>query len=151
MINTAVHVIARGVCVKEGKILLCENKKRGFFYLPGGHVEHQESAEQALVRELQEEIGVQVSVQKLLGIFEYVFVPDNPHKCHNHEYNFIFQVNASDLSVGHSLPSLEEDIAFQWISLDELNNVLFKPQMLKEPLLDWLKGRSDVSMVSVIE
>ncbi len=149
--NDAVHVLARGVCVKEGKILLCENKKRGFFYLPGGHVEHQESAAQALIRELDEEVGVRFSVQKFLGVFEYVFIPDNSGKCHNHEYNFIFQVDAPEVLVTENPGSLEDGIAFAWVALSDLDQTSFKPTRLKEPLMDWLKAGAQAGLVTVIE
>jgi ADP-ribose pyrophosphatase YjhB (NUDIX family) len=42
--------------------------RRGYWTLPGGYVELGESAEEAVVREAQEEMGVEVRVERLLGL-----------------------------------------------------------------------------------
>jgi 8-oxo-dGTP diphosphatase len=42
--------------------------RRGYWTLPGGYVELGESAEEAVVREALEEVGVKVRVERLLGL-----------------------------------------------------------------------------------
>jgi uncharacterized protein (TIGR00730 family) len=49
------------LCVREGRLLAVRSHGRDRFYLPGGKLEPGESHEQALVREVREEIGVQLS------------------------------------------------------------------------------------------
>ena len=56
-------VIAAGLLCYQGRLLLGKRSVRrtaypGVWDLPGGHVEAGETAEQALVRELREELGV---------------------------------------------------------------------------------------------
>ncbi|MDD4443198.1 MAG: NUDIX domain-containing protein, partial [Kiritimatiellae bacterium] len=55
--HSPVEVIARGVCVVDGHILLCHGKRSALTYLPGGHIEFRETARQALEREIAEELG----------------------------------------------------------------------------------------------
>ncbi len=55
-----IEVIARGLCIRDGKVLLCRHIKQAYNYLPGGHVEFGESATDALAREMMEEAGVAV-------------------------------------------------------------------------------------------
>ena len=50
-----IEVIARGVCVAGGRVLLCRAKGGSSTYLPGGHVEFGETGREALVREMREE------------------------------------------------------------------------------------------------
>ena len=57
------HDVANGLLLKDGQILMARRSADRRFYpdcwsFPGGHMEGDETAEQALVRELQEEIGV---------------------------------------------------------------------------------------------
>jgi mutator protein MutT len=59
-------VVAAGILVKRKKVLLCHRlPSREWFPdvwdLPGGHVEDKETPAVALVRELQEELGVLVA------------------------------------------------------------------------------------------
>jgi 8-oxo-dGTP diphosphatase len=59
------HDVVAGALVRDGRVLLAHRSPARRWYpdvwdLPGGHLEPGESAEQALVRELAEELGVRV-------------------------------------------------------------------------------------------
>jgi 8-oxo-dGTP diphosphatase len=145
-----IHVISRGVIVKDGKVLVCENKKKHFYYLPGGHVEHGESSAVALERELQEELGVRCVVGRFLGCFEYSFIPV-VGKCHNHEINLLFMIDAPTLASARAPQALEEPIAFTWIPLAELESIDFKPQPLPKLMIQWLMTDYHEALVTLIE
>jgi len=51
---------ASGVLVYEQKVLLIKHKKLGFWLAPGGHIDEDESPDQAAVREFWEETGLRV-------------------------------------------------------------------------------------------
>jgi ADP-ribose pyrophosphatase YjhB (NUDIX family) len=59
-----------GIIVREGKLLLVKQKisKTRNWSLPGGRVEAGETLDNAIIRELQEETGLAVRVNKLLYI-----------------------------------------------------------------------------------
>lgn len=61
-----------GIFLKNGKVLLVRQAKYpffGFWVLPGGHVEYGERIEKAIKREMKEELGVSVKIEKLFGIY----------------------------------------------------------------------------------
>lgn len=62
---SAVHDVVAGALVRSGRVLLAHRSPLREWYpdvwdLPGGHVEEGESELQALAREVQEELGVQI-------------------------------------------------------------------------------------------
>jgi 8-oxo-dGTP diphosphatase len=52
---------AGGVIVRDGKLLVTRSKGKSFFVAPGGKLEAGETARQALVRELKEELNIVVA------------------------------------------------------------------------------------------
>lgn len=52
-----------------GQVLLVERVDNGLWGLPSGHVEMAETVTQAIVREIQEETGLTVGVEKLVGVY----------------------------------------------------------------------------------
>jgi ADP-ribose pyrophosphatase YjhB (NUDIX family) len=62
--------------VEEGIILIVRGHqpKAGFYDLPGGFVNYGESAEDALTREIREELGADVTITSYLGSFPNRYV-----------------------------------------------------------------------------
>jgi NAD+ diphosphatase len=100
--------------------------KVGFLDLPGGFVDYQESFEQALVREIKEEIGAEVTALEYLGSFpnQYVYrevtyfttdavfvcrVSQLPEQVANHEITEIVVVRPEELDL--------EQIAFESLKM----------------------------------
>jgi mutator protein MutT len=63
----------------DGRVMLLRRAQRdrahGLWILPGGHVDRGEVAEDAALREVAEETGLQVELERLLGVYTY---PENP-------------------------------------------------------------------------
>ncbi len=56
----------------EGKIVLIKRRNEPFkdhYALPGGIVEYGESVEEALIREVKEETGLDVEIHRLVGVY----------------------------------------------------------------------------------
>ncbi|MDX9956766.1 MAG: NUDIX domain-containing protein, partial [Anaerolineae bacterium] len=76
-----------GVALHEGRVLLQESPDDHVWALPGGHAETGENATATLVREMQEELGANVQVNRLLWVVENLF----PHEgIRHHELGLYF-------------------------------------------------------------
>jgi ADP-ribose pyrophosphatase YjhB (NUDIX family) len=64
-------VDVRGACFRDGRILLVqETADHGRWTLPGGWADPNETPGEAVAREIAEESGYQVTVRKLIGVFD---------------------------------------------------------------------------------
>lgn len=62
-----------GVAVHENSVLLHQAEGDDFWVFPGGRAEIGEPAERTLIREMTEELGVEVEVVRLLWVVENFF------------------------------------------------------------------------------
>lgn len=65
-----------GVILYDGKILLARTKSKGKYALPGGKIEIGENIEDALRREVREETGIEVAVERFRHFEEQFFYYD---------------------------------------------------------------------------
>lgn len=139
-VNNNIHVLSRAVIIDQNYILLCKTLDLpiSFYFLPGGHVEHGESVETSLLRELMEETGAQYRIKRFLGCLEYSFEPGYSSICHNHEYNFIFEAESDMLKSNHKIPQLEAHIELLWMPLNKLFDIDFRAEPLRELIPQWL-------------
>jgi 8-oxo-dGTP diphosphatase len=144
-----IEVIARGLLLDWGRVLMCKNIKSGYCYLPGGHVEFAERARDALEREIKEETGLASSIGPLILTTEQCF--DDGKRIH-HELNTVFHVEhiGTDKAPPLQVPSIEEHIEFVWVDLAELPGCDVRPAEIKAWLMSggatddrhgqWLSG-----------
>ena len=120
-----IEIIARGVCIREGRLLLCRAKGGKTTYLPGGHVEFGETGRQALVREVREELGAASETGAFLGCVENAFLQHGkPHA----EVNLVYALDVPSLrdATGALLPPVAQEdwISFEWRPLSNLGDLL---------------------------
>ena len=94
---------------------------------PGGKMEVGETPEEALVREIREELSAEISVGELLTTVEY----DYP-KCHLTMHCFLCTL------VGEAL-HLNEHEAARWLTKDELDTVKWLPA--DEEVVEDVRGK----------
>jgi len=119
------EVIARCIVVKDNKVLLCHGKGDDFYYLPGGHVEFGELIEDALKREIIEELGVKTKSMEFLFMLENIF---KQKEASRHEFNHVFKVELETLDFNIT----EEHIEFSWHDISEIEKVNILPLAIKE-------------------
>ncbi len=65
-------IAATCIVERQGKVLLIQRNNQvgyGLWSMPGGYVDRGEVVEEAAAREVQEETGLQVEIQRLVGLF----------------------------------------------------------------------------------
>ena len=80
------------IIMKDGKFLMVENEKTDYLYSVGGRIKFGETAEEAVIREVLEETGVKMEVDRLGFVHENFFMGDSSIKDGElvHEISFFF-------------------------------------------------------------
>ena len=121
-----IETIARGVAIIDGKLLLCRAKGAKTSYLPGGHIEFGETGREALVREIREEMGVEATTGRFLGIVENSYIQHGkPHA----EINLVYELTFPEPP--KNPVSAENWIEFEWRDLADLDSAGLLPEAFR--------------------
>ena len=124
----------------DGRFLIVEERASGIVVLnqPGGHIEADESPEQAAERETLEESGCIVSVTGLLGVYLWI----HPQS----RQNFLRIVYVADLMSQDTTRTLDGNIhAVHWYSRSDIEH---RSRAVRSPIVlraidDFLDGRRE--------
>ncbi|MBD3922948.1 NUDIX hydrolase [Paenibacillus sp. PR3] len=137
--NNKFNFRVAGIVIHNDRILLHTILKDDFWNPPGGRVEFNESTDQTIVRELREELDIEVQVKELLFVNEDFFEYDGKQY---HEIGFYYLISVPDeheiLKQEDVFNGIEDDgrLIFKWFSIDQLNEIVVYPEQLKTKLLD---------------
>ena len=112
--------VVGAILVENGKILCAqrgEDKSLAYLWeFPGGKIETGETPQEALIRELQEELLIEVEVQS--EKFEET----------SYQYDFgLVNLTTFICFLKSGTPQLTEHIAVDWLAHKELNNLKWAP------------------------
>ncbi len=105
------------VIIKNNSIILIKRKNepfKGKWALPGGFVEYGETVENAVIREVKEETGLDVGIEKLLGVYSD---PDRDPRGHTVSVCFICRIVSGNLKSGTDSADVK---GFKFSELPEL-------------------------------
>jgi 8-oxo-dGTP diphosphatase len=116
------------ILIENGKVLLIKRGREPFlgqWAIPGGRIEDNESAEQCAIREMKEETGLTVKIEKLVGIYS------EP----NRDPRGIVAAAYLVKKVGGILKSGDDAAQAKWFDLDKIPTLATDhAKMLKDAL-----------------
>ena len=128
------------IILSDGKILAMKDERSPYFYLPGGRVKMGETAEDAVIRELEEELGIMPKIVRPLWLNQAFFVED-VDGLHYHELCLYFLMDVSgtgllDRGERFTLHEGSHKHDFEWLAFERLRDAYFYPLFLKTALFD---------------
>ena len=136
--NQVFNYCARALIEQDGKLLIICVNDADYYHLPGGHVEIGEESAQALQREIQEEVGFAVTLDRLVLVSEQFYTKKD---IKNHSIIFYYTarpqgdvptVNSVRMEQGHTRINKNE---LRWVTRDELKDLDVRPVKIKTLIL----------------
>lgn len=121
------------VLIREKKLLLVRQNDRPFWVFPGGTLEVEEGLEECAIREMKEEIDLDVSIEKTLYLADFLLASPQGVK---HTID-VFML-ARYLG-GEPTMTLDENLnEMGFFTLDEVSSMRVEPAVAADQLLkDW--------------
>lgn len=130
--NTATAVAA--IIIWQGKVLLTTRGKapgKGLLDLPGGFVDHNESLEYALTREVEEELGFNIPETE----WRYLRSEPNQYHYRDIDYRTLDSVFTCELKAEPKLTCEPTEIAdYAWVALSDVDTKQIAFPSLKKAL-----------------
>jgi len=126
-----------GIAMEGERVLLENYEEDDFWALPGGGVNFLEPAEEALRREMREELGVEIRVGRLIWVVENFFTNDGKSY---HEVGLYFSMmlpeKAQVRQTSDAFVSKDDTLktTFGWHRVDELRRITLYPPFLRRGL-----------------
>ena len=102
-----------------------QSRERLLWSLPKGHIEEGETPEQAAIREVQEETGIESEIARELGVIDFWFMAGGK-RIHKTVHHYLFKETG-----GHLAPQITEVDDVGWFPLSEIFELLAYPDEKK--------------------
>jgi len=114
--------------IEEDKLLMIRRGNppfEGYWSIPGGKIKWGEKLEEALKREVQEELSVEVEVGELAGIVESIVEKEGDVVYHYILIDYFCRI------ISGTPKASSDALELRWVSLKELRNIKVTPSLLK--------------------
>lgn len=132
-------VVGALVLNDTGKFLLVRCPKFKKLVVPGGHVEWGETLLDALRREVEEEIGINIEQPEVINVCEYVLTPDYLPDRHVVVVDYLVRTEAKEEDI-----KMDEDEIKQyfWLTADEILTRTDVDESVKRALTVYLEKKN---------
>ncbi len=128
------------VIINDNKILAMKNENTPYFYLPGGRVALHETAENAVLRELKEELDIDAKIIRPLWVNQSFFDEEVTGEKF-HKICIYFLVDIADTNLinrGYKFKGTEKKHIhnFEWLAFERLKDEYLYPLFIKEKIFN---------------
>lgn len=124
------RVATFAIIERAGKYLLARRRDIGWWNLPGGGLEYGETVDEGMAREIMEEVGIAVTIERVVGIYS------KPRK------NEVVITFLCHLVSGADEPAPSDEVSeVGWFTAETLPDKLLPKH--RERLLDALSGQRE--------
>jgi ADP-ribose pyrophosphatase YjhB (NUDIX family) len=128
------------VIIRENKVLMMKNEYSPYYYTVGGRVRFGETSQDAVLREVREEIGIELEIERLAFVHENFFNADflGGAPCHEIAFYYLMKQPDDDAFKNITCESFggygvgKESL--HWLALDELAGIDLFPLFYKTEL-----------------
>lgn len=127
---------AAGIIIHEGKVLFHRNTADVYYALIGGRVQICESSDNAVKREIKEELGKDVEITGYIATIENFF---NGKGKDYHEILFVHKaefVDDDDKKITKTLQNIEGDteknVQYEWLDISKFDEYDIRPSVIKD-------------------
>ena len=119
--------------IKDNKILLHKNDNRENYCLPGGEIHFLESSEEAIIREIKEETGLDINVEECVSTVENMFEHQG---IKFHEIFFVYKGTfVDDIDTSKVIENIEgKPLKYHFVDLDKIDDYYILPVVIKDIL-----------------
>ncbi len=128
------------IIVNNNKLLAMQDERSPYYYLPGGRVNLHEAAEDAVRREIREELDVDAKIIRPLWFNQSFFVEDvNKERYHEICLYFLMDISKTKLLLKGERFILAEGNhkhSFEWLPFEKLKSEYIYPLFIKDKIFN---------------
>ena len=126
-----------GLLIEKGSEFLVEvNPAFDYVVIPGGRVKTLESSSEALIREIKEEMGIDINEYEveMISIIENFFEFEN-EKVHELFLVYRMKIEEDDMRFKNNMKNMDSVASYyEWVSKEDIKNIRLLPTVLEDAM-----------------